>query len=815
MGNSASQLPYSIGNQVSSLDTDGWTLHDGQQKSDGAAVSVFVAKKPALVKANLLQPALHHFTQCKKLRHPHILSVHATLDTDDPNAGTDNKSSAATSATNTAPTAATGDLIIVTEPCITLDTWVKQCPPPEELAWGLEGVVRALHFLHASANLSHCNVSPNSFFVTKAGDVKLWNFSLVTPVATASGGLHRVFLDFGSRITPRPYQSPERVEQRWDAIQSLGTAHNMDSFSLGLLIPQFYGGQIPGPLQKAVQRLQTPNIKMRPRVQPLLKCPLFDTPYQKTQLQLLEFAVQPVEAKIEFWKNLMPSMQAQLLPSHMAAYKILPLMKSSIRTICSSESIRTQDLYRKEGTNQRRRLPLHTFRVMYLTLSIPRWLYSFNHWTVLMILPPMFYIAEHYMVGDFAKELAPMISLLFSINDRGIRGSLLKKVPLLVQHLDANSLNLSVFEPMCSGFSDSAGALRELTLKATLSLVPHLSQPNLEKLSRYLVRLQNDEETAIRTNTVYFFSKLAPHLTEMTRQKLLLPAFVRAMKDPFTPCRLAALQSTLQAKQFFDAQGIASKVLPSVTPCCVDPDAGVRKEAFSAVEELLYILRQESERLSLLPQTIDMGGGAAAPRPAGKGNAAAISNNSSRGSPRSTGGPVPPPSQAPEPAPSSGGYFSSWMTSSTTKKPVAAPAALPPPRMQAPQTTTPRHTQPQSITPTSVPNGGGGDDGWDDDDDGWGDDDNIVSAPAPAPAAPKQPSGVMPTVGVAAMGMNDDEDDFFGSFNDGARGAKPAIMASQKMGAGKLKVPNTKKTTPKPVVQKLAAEPMDDGWDDF
>ena len=37
MGNSASALPYSIGKQVAQL-PNGWTLHQGQQKSDGRTV---------------------------------------------------------------------------------------------------------------------------------------------------------------------------------------------------------------------------------------------------------------------------------------------------------------------------------------------------------------------------------------------------------------------------------------------------------------------------------------------------------------------------------------------------------------------------------------------------------------------------------------------------------------------------------------------------------------------------------------------------------------------------------------------------------
>jgi SCY1-like protein 1 len=185
--------------------------------------------------------------------------------------------------------------------------------------------------------------------VTRAGDVKLFNFCLATNVAMASGGLEADFLDYEAIITPQPYRSPERQTQQWQALAQSNATHAIDSYAVGILIHHIYDGHIPQPLVKATQRLQTQNIKMRPRLQPLLKCPVFDTPYQKIQLQLEEFAVQPVEQKIGFWQNLTPSLQAGLYPPALAAYKIFPLMKTSLQTICSSETIRTQDLYRKEG----------------------------------------------------------------------------------------------------------------------------------------------------------------------------------------------------------------------------------------------------------------------------------------------------------------------------------------------------------------------------------------------------------------------------------------------------------------------------------
>ena len=358
MGNSASTLPYSIGKQVCLLD-HGWALHEGQQKSDGRTVSVFVAKKPALAKTPIdkranpsltqLSPALHHFSVSRKLRHPQILTVHATLDTDNPS-----ESSGASGAEyrNQPPSSnqTSGDLIIVTEACVPIDTWLReQNPPPELVAWGLESTCRALHFLHASANLAHGNVGPQSLFVNRAGDVKLFNFALATNVALASGGLEAHFLDYEAIMTPAAYRSPERQQQQWQALAQSNATHAMDSYAVGVLIHHLYNGHIPQPLVKATQRLQTPNIKMRPRLQPLLKCPVFDTPYQKIQLQLEEFAVQPVEQKIGFWQNLTPSLQAGLYPPAMAAYKIFPLMTTFLQTICASETIRTQELYRKEG----------------------------------------------------------------------------------------------------------------------------------------------------------------------------------------------------------------------------------------------------------------------------------------------------------------------------------------------------------------------------------------------------------------------------------------------------------------------------------
>jgi SCY1-like protein 1 len=414
----------------------------------------------------------------------------------------------------------------------------------------------------------------------------------------------------------------------------------------------------------------------------------------------------------------------------------------------------------------------------------------------------MFYIAENYISDDLGNELGPTIAMLFGVADRGIRGALLQRTPLLALHMDDNALNTNVFGPMCSGFSDSSPALRELTLKSTLVLLPHLTAPNLEKLSRYLVRLQADPEPSIRTNTVIFFSKLAPHLTESSRQKMLQPAFSRAMKDTFAPCRLSALKCILLVKEFFSANQIADQIIPAVSPHLLDSDAQVRREAFLALDHFVLAVRQESERmLSMAPP-------APAPGVVQPQSAAAVA-------------PPPVAGSKPTPAPASGGWgLTSWMSSSTAAEPdapasqSAAPVARhvpqPPPPVVPMAAPVPALA---SMTINDNSDGWGGGDG-----DGWGDESfssahlsssNIIhtappfAAPKPAVAPPQHSLFNAPA-----------EDDFFGGFDSNP--PKPIMASKPRLTKGKLVVPGASKKPAKPAVTKLAVtDDLDDGWDDF
>ena len=257
-----------------------------------------------------------------------------------------------------------------------------------------------------------------------------------------------------------------------------------------------------------------------------------------------------------FLQSLPDVLNRGILNQNVAIHKILPLLVMGLHASAGNEAAMTQDVNRRE---------------------------------VLAIVPLLFQIAESYLAKSpelFQRHITPLVPLLFAINDRGVRGVVLQKISLLEGHLDKTAINSSVFEPMCSGFTDSSAPLRELTLKSTIVLVPKLNHANTEKLVRYLIRLQSDPEASIRTNTVIFIGKIAPNLTEMSRQKLILPAFMRSMKDPFMPCRLSALRAIVTCKEYFTQKDLADKVLPAVAPHTLDAANDVRKEAFNVGLEM-------------------------------------------------------------------------------------------------------------------------------------------------------------------------------------------------------------------------------------
>eukprot|EP00904_Undaria_pinnatifida_P002672 jgi/Undpi1/12405/HiC_scaffold_5.g02077.m1 len=201
--------------------------------------------------------------------------------------------------------------------------------------------------------------------------------------------------------------------------------------------------------------------------------------------------------------------------------------------------------------------------------------------------------------ADFHSTIQPALAGLFAVNDRGVRVMLLTSIPSYAKRLQDKVVNEQVFEPLCAGFTDAAAPLRELTLKSMVAFTGQLSEKNMnEKLIKHLAKLQGDAEDSIRTNAIIFLGKVAGQLSPAVRDKILLPAFARGVKDPFVATRLAGLRATAACHQHFRAEEVCAKVLPSVMPCIIDPGSdAVREAAFACVDTYLLKLREVSERL--------------------------------------------------------------------------------------------------------------------------------------------------------------------------------------------------------------------------
>lgn len=387
MGNSASaSLPYSIGTEEFPAKYaghhTGWAIHNGSQKSNpNQPVTVFKFSKAANATSSQnpldaevrLLAAQHHFKKMKTLVHPHLLRAYETLDTDNPDGS--NPAAGGSGSSGVDPASLKGDFIIVTEHVIPLSAYLNQIVRSADdsennaqvisniLAWGMVTIIEALHFLHSTAQLSHGRVCIDSIYVTRGGDLKLGDFSLLTRIDPAnmshsSATLPRSFTDLQRTLTPTNYMSPERLEQRWETVAAC-PPHIMDSYSMGILIQELYttfskDGIVPQKLVKAVQRLTTSNVKLRPRIGPLLKCPVF-TENQLVQANsvLDNIATKPAEEKIIFFQKLPDMINKNIIHKRIAEYKVLPIFASRVQSILGSGQAAggaiQQDVSRREG----------------------------------------------------------------------------------------------------------------------------------------------------------------------------------------------------------------------------------------------------------------------------------------------------------------------------------------------------------------------------------------------------------------------------------------------------------------------------------
>ena len=199
---------------------------------------------------------------------------------------------------------------------------------------------------------------------------------------------------------------------------------------------------------------------------------------------------------------------------------------------------------------------------------------------------------------EWESRIIPVVTRLFQNPDRAIRVCLLDNLPNIIDHLSEKLVNDKVFPQMATGFTDVAPLVREQTVKAVLTIVVKLSDRTVNgELLKHLAKTSNDEQPGIRTNTTICLGKIARNLSPNMRQKVLVAAFARSLRDPFVHARNAALLALAATSDLFNDDDCAVKILPALCPSLVDKEKLVRDQANKCFDMYLQRIRRYGNSL--------------------------------------------------------------------------------------------------------------------------------------------------------------------------------------------------------------------------
>ena len=95
---------------------------------------------------------------------------------------------------------------------------------------------------------------------------------------------------------------------------------------------------------------------------------------------------------------------------------------------------------------------------------------------------------------------------------------------------------------------------------------------------------------------------VAEKFSEHTQNRVLIPAFLRGLQDPFVPCRSKALAALAIVIRKHDPAEVGRKVMPTVAPLCCDSDHSVRQNAISCCRSMLDVLTENSDTMHVAEQ---------------------------------------------------------------------------------------------------------------------------------------------------------------------------------------------------------------------
>ncbi|KAF9559894.1 ARM repeat-containing protein [Agrocybe pediades] len=547
-------LPFSLGQKLAQVEGY-YTIYDATKRDDGTPVSVFEYDFSDSSRKNTKPFAQNALRKLRTTRHPDILRFMDVVESD-------------------------SSILIMTERVRPLSSVLPQYSSKtaqereDWILWGLHRISVALTFLNDQCMSTHGKICPNSIFLSPSGEWKLGGFEVLSNPRDDNAVLYTM----GGLLPGLSSWAPPEVKKSgWSALKEADVAA-ADSYGLGLLLhavfnpnhpppptaepphpppPPASRGAIPTSIFPSFKKLLNPNPKGRLSPKAFLEIGMSETGFfsnnrlVKVCGGLDNFALSSEAEKNMLLKTLKES--ASSFPPEFASYRVLPSLLSAL---------------------------------------------EFGGATAATILPLVLQFGANTSPEEYPKVILAPIIKLYASPDRGTRMALLEHLPQYVDKLDKKAVSEKIFPHLQLGFSDTVAVIREATVKSIISLAPKFTDRIMNnELLRLLAKTQMDTEPSIRTNTCILIGRLGPSLGYNTKRKVLVPAFSRALKDPFVHCRVAGLMAFMATIDCYEIPELASKVIPCMAFTLVDPEKLVRDQAFKALELFVKRLEEHASKM--------------------------------------------------------------------------------------------------------------------------------------------------------------------------------------------------------------------------
>ncbi|KAF6224101.1 hypothetical protein HO133_010675 [Letharia lupina] len=524
-------FPYKFGDRLT-VDQSIWALHNGTKRENGSDCSIFAFDVTA--DKSRLPLARNAVRKMRTLRHPGVIKVYDTVETE--------------------------TYIYVATERVTPLEWSarRKSLSVETSKWGLFSIANTLSFINDEASSIHGNVRLSSIFTSQSGEWRLGGLEVLSSPEDDDALIYR----YGS-FTPNSgrYAPPEIAKASWDAIKRHPLSA-IDSYNFGILVFEVFNGSfitadqvgqtknVPPSMHQSYKRLLNANPKARLSVshfrdQGRRSGGFFETPLIKLSEGIDSLGLKSEGEREEFLSEL--DEVAEDFPEEFFSVKVLPELLKSVE-------------FGGGGPK---------------------------------VFASVMKIGKKLSDEEWESKITPVIVRLFSNPDRAIRVCLLDCLPGMIDHLSQKVVNDRIFPQMVTGFTDVAPLVREQTVKAVLTIITKLSDRTINgDLLKQLAKTSNDEQPGIRTNTTICLGKIARHLGTSTRQKVLVAAFARSLRDPFVHARNAALLALAATLDLFTDDDCATKILPALCPSLVDKEKLVRDQANKCFDVYLQRIRK-------------------------------------------------------------------------------------------------------------------------------------------------------------------------------------------------------------------------------